>query len=293
MRLILVLLAAAIPVRFAAAQDTLGSMRFGYLGFQQARQKLPAQTASVPGQAAGLSLTVSENITDPYLLPQTAKKNLSSFTKSFDEDKAFLDKWTPILKRAGFTPGPNDYQENGYSVLPYTGNGDLAIREFIAEPAQFKPKDPEDLRANMEHISGLIKAAGLPIIASFTSDFGFYLLPTYHLYYVTDYKEKANEEVRVRILKAEGVDASILTKAGVQILQQANNNYITVYIGREVGMVTRSSDKREDLEARIADFKKLLADQGGSFIEAVVRELPPGSYRNFEADLYFFQAPQE
>jgi hypothetical protein len=293
MRLILVLLAAAMPVRFAAAQETVGSMGFGYLGFQQARQLPPAAKASAPGKAAGLSLTVSENVTDPALLPLAAKKNLAVFTKSSDENKAFLDKWTPILGRAGFTPGPSDYQENGFSVLPYTGNGDLAIREFTAEPAQFKPKDPEDLQANMAEISGLVKAAGLPIIASFTSDLEFYALPTYHLYYLTGSQEKANQEVQVRILKAEGTDAAILTKAGVQVLQQANNGYITVYIGRAVGMMTRSADKREDLEARIADFKQFLAANGGEFIEAVVRELPPGSYRNFEADLYFFQAPQE
>jgi|GEM_PF-5740504 len=291
MRLILVLLAAALPARFAAAQDTLGSLGFGNLGFQQIRQMLPANAASVPGRSVGVTLTVPEKITDPYLLPQAGKRNLYAFPKSVDENKAFLDKWTNILGRAGFTPGINDYQENVISVLPYTGNGNLAIREFMAEPAQFKPKDPDDLRANMETISGLVKKAGLPIIASFTSDFYFYL-PTYHLYYLTDYKGKANEEVQVRILKAEGVDAAILKKAGVQVLQQANDGYLTIYLGREVGLVTRSADKREDLEVRIADFQKFIAEQGGSFIEAVVRELPPGSYRNFEADLYFFQAPQ-
>jgi hypothetical protein len=292
MRLILALLAVTLPARFAAAQDTLGSMGFGYLGFQQVRQMLPAGAASVAGKAAGPALTVSENITDPYLLPQATKKSLFASPNSLDENNAFLDKWTNILQRAGFTPGANDYQENAMSsVLPYTGNGNLAVREFMAEPAQFKPKDPADLQANMEMISGLVQKAGLPIIASFSSNFDFYL-PTYHLYYLTDYKENANEEVQVRILKTDGVDAAILAKAGVQVLQQANDGYITVYIGRAVAMETRSADKREDLDALITDFQNYIADQGGSFIEAVVRELPPGSYRNFEADLYFFQAPQ-
>jgi hypothetical protein len=143
----------------------------------------------------------------------------------------------------------------------------------------------------MQTLSGLIEKAGLPIIASFTSDLGFYL-PTYHLYYLTASKEKDNEENQVRILKAEGVDASIFTKAGVQVLQQANDGYITVYIGKEVGMVTRSADTRADLDAKVADFQKMITDAGGSFIQSVVRELPPGSYRNFEVDLYFFQAPQ-
>jgi hypothetical protein len=166
----------------------------------------------------------------------------------------------------------------------------------MAEPSQFKPKDPVDLQANMETISALVKKAGLPIIASFTSDLDFYL-PTYHLYYLTDYKEKDNEEIQVRILKAEGVDASIFTKAGVQVLQQVmanddSTNIFTVYIGREVGMVTRSADTRADIDAKVADFQKMITDAGGSFIQAVVRELPPGSYRNFEVDLYFFQAPQ-
>ncbi|MCX5794133.1 MAG: hypothetical protein NTY77_01385 [Elusimicrobia bacterium] len=294
MRFVLVLLAAALPVRFAAAQETLGSQGFGYLGFQQLRQMLPAGAPSVPGRAVGLTLTVPEKVTDSYLLPRAGKQSLYSYPKNAAENQAFLDKWTKILGRAGFTPGANDYEENIISVLPYTGSDGLVIREFMAEPMQFKPKDPADLLANMEKISDAVKAAGLPIIASFTSDFEFYL-PTYHLYYLTKGNAKANEEVQVRILKAEGVDAKILEKAGIQVLQQAKDysntiDIITVYIGREVGLVTRSADKREDLDTRIADFKKFIAEQGGGFIEAVVRELPPGSYRNFEADLYFFQA---
>ncbi len=284
------LLAAALPARFASAQDTLGSAGFGYLGLQQVRQILPEGAALVPGQAVGPSLTVSEKITNSSLRPQAAKRLLYIFPKSLNENSAFLDKWTNILRHAGFTPGPNDYQENIYSVLPYTGNGNLVIREFMAEPAQFKPKDPEALLANMETISGLVQKANLPIIASFTSDFEFYL-PTYHLYYLTDYKKTANEETRVRVLKAAGADPAVLTRAGLQVLQQTKDGRLTVYIGRETGMVKRSTDKREDIEAAIADFQKSITERGGVFIESVVRELPPGSYRNFEADLYFFQAP--
>jgi hypothetical protein len=297
MRLVLVLLAATLSASFAAAQETLGSMGFGYLNFQQMRQMLPAGAPSLAGKAAGQALTVSEDITNLALLPQATKKNLIAFPTSQDDNQAFLDKWTAILAHAGFTPGANDYQPGSMSVLPYTGNGGLAVREFLADPAQFKPKDPADLQANMQTISGLVQKAGLPIIASFTSSgFDFYL-PTYHLYYLTDSKEQANQETQVRILKAEGVDAAIFAKAGVQVLQQVmatddSTNIMTVYIGKEVGMVTRSADTRADVDAKVADFQKAITDAGGSFIQSVVRELPPGSYRNFEFDLYFFQAPQ-
>ncbi|MDD5629938.1 MAG: hypothetical protein PHU21_12795 [Elusimicrobia bacterium] len=289
MRLVLVLLAGALALP-ASAQES-----FTYTSFQQLRQMLPAGSPSVAGRAMGLTSVVTENITQGYLLPRAGRQSLYAFPKDLAQNQAFLDRWTGILKRAGFTPGPNEYQKDIISVLPYTHADGLALREFMADHMQFKPKDPADLLANMEKISGLVQAAGLPIIASFTSDFE-YSLPTYHLYYVTKGSAKENEEKQVRILKAEGADPKILAKAGVQVLQQIRDysdtmDIRTVYIGREIGLVTRSADKREDLDTRIADFKKFIAEQGGSFIEAVVRELPPGSYRNFEADLYFYQAP--
>ncbi|MBI5241445.1 MAG: hypothetical protein HY926_13310 [Elusimicrobia bacterium] len=296
MRFVLVLLAATLPARLVSAQESLGSIGFEYMGFQHMKAALPPSAAILPGQAEGVALTAPEKVTEPYLLPRASKSHLYAFPKDAEQNKAFVDKWNRILVHNGFLPGAYDFKD-GISVLPYTGNDGLVIREFMAEPMQFKPKDPVDLQANMEKISAAVKAAGLPVIASFTSDFDFYL-PTYHLYYLTKRAEKDNDETQARILKKEGVDASILAKAGVQVLQQAKDfsgeiDIITVYIGREVGMVTRSADKREDIDTRIADFKKFLAEQGGTFIEAVVRELPPGSYRNFEADLYFFQVGEK
>jgi hypothetical protein len=294
MRLVLILLAAALPVRFAAAQETLGSIGFEYLGFQHMRAALPPAASVMPGRALGVTPTAPEKVTAGYLLPRSGKQRvLYSFPKNMDENQAFLGRWTGILERAGFTPGANEYKENIISVLPYAGNDGMVVRDFMAEPMQFKPKDPADLQANMDKISAAVKAAGLPVIASFTSDLE-YFLPTYHLYYVTRYNEKSAEEKRLRILKAEGVDAKILEKAGVQVLQQAmafdgSIDVRTVYIGREIGKVTRWGDTREDIDKKVAGFKEFLAEQGGTFIEAVVRELPPDSYKNFEVDLYFFQ----
>jgi len=296
MRFILVLLAAALSLRPAAALETLGSLGFEHLGFQQMKAALPPSAAVLPGQPLGLTLVEPQKVNEPYLLPRANKSHLYAFPKDAEQNKAFVDKWNRILVRNGFTPGAYDFKD-GISVLPYTGNDGLVVREFRAEPMQFKPKDPADLQANMTKVSGRLQEAGLPIIASFTSDFEFFL-PTYHLYYLTKPNEKANEEVQVRVLKAEGVDAKILEKAGAQVLQQAmafdgSIDVLTVYIGREMGKVTRWGDKREDIDLKVANFKKFLAEQGGTFIESVVRELPPGSYKNFEVDLYFFQIPDK
>ena len=77
------------------------------------------------------------------------------------------------------------------------------------------------------------------------------------------------------------IGTAALTAASYQRILGANDRIGVGFIG--FGLIGKQ---------HIADFKKFIAEQGGSFIEAVVRELPPGSYRNFEADLYFFQAPQ-
>jgi len=289
MRLALILLAAALPARFAAAAETVGATGFNYISIPQLRATAGPAPAIAAAAAVAPSASAPEKITQPYLLPRAGKKSLFAFPKDVEENKAFLDKWTKILTRANITPGQNDYQAGVISVLPYETGNKLMIREFMAEPRQFKPKDEADLLANMEKISGLTKAAGLPIIASYVSNFDFYL-PTYHLYYLTEYKEKEEAEVQVRVLKgkADVLDPAIMEKAGVKVLQQPEP-WMVVYLGPEMGVVTRSSDKREDLDAKIAEFQKFIKEQGGTFVTAVVRQLPAGSYRNFEADLYFLR----
>ena len=57
------------------------------------------------------------------------------------------------------------------SDLGLTPNNDgLVIREFMAEPMQFKPKDPADLQANMDKISAAVPRGKGPDVFIFAQD---------------------------------------------------------------------------------------------------------------------------
>jgi hypothetical protein len=261
-------------------------MDFHFIDVPEVRGFAPAAPALVALESAA---PLMEGVKQGFLLPNADRqRNLLSYPKNAAENKAFVDLWSGILSKAGFTPGKNDYRTDlGMSFLEYSGKDGAVVRGFMAEPRLFKPKDPVDLKASMALVSAAVEDAGLPIMASFTSEMEHFL-PTYHLYYVTKPGIRPEDTVQVRLLKAEGADASILANAGVRVVQQVDG-FFTVFIGPDLGMVTRSSDDRAVVEKRIEEFKAFIVAQGGRFITAVVRELPPGSYRKYEFDLYFFR----
>ncbi|MBI5211074.1 MAG: hypothetical protein HY927_13975 [Elusimicrobia bacterium] len=274
------------PASTASGPGTLGSTDFSYTGAARLRA-LPAEGVPAPGPIVSFSaaLPAVGRITDLGLLAQTGRKNLYSYNDTREQHDAFLVMWAPILSAAGFTPG-QPTREHSLSVLPYEGGDDLVVREFLAEPLQFKPKDEPDRLANLAMVAGAARDAGFPVIANYLVDHP-YLLPTYALYYVTHGADKLEREVQVRVLKKEGVDPAVLERAGLKVLQ-SKDDFVTVYIGQEVGMVYRAADELPDLQLKIDEFKKFIAGQGGRFLEAKVTALPPGSWRKYVADLYFF-----
>ena len=115
------------------------------------------------------------------------------------------------------------YDEGLLSALPYTGNGNMVVRDFMADPSQFKPKDEADRIANMEKISKLAAQNGLPVFASYLLDFDWHL-PTYALYYAAEAKARPEDEVRLRMLRFDGkLKPAILEKAGIKIFQTTND----------------------------------------------------------------------
>ncbi|MDD5656925.1 MAG: hypothetical protein PHF00_06680 [Elusimicrobia bacterium] len=277
-------LALAAAAAFCAPPAAAQTAGFGQVSLPQLR-RAAASAASAPGAPVAPAALAYERLTAGHLAAQTARHELLSFTQNLAQHKAFAAMWTKILARAGFTPGQPKYDL--LSVLPYSGNEGLVIRDFMAEPRQFKPKDEADRIANMEKIAKLAGKNGLPVFAAFLLDFNWHL-PTYSLYYTTPAKARPEEEIRLRFLRYEGkLDTSILTeKAGVKVLQTVDD-YLTVYLGPQAHVVQRSANTRKELDERMDELKKLIAGQGGKFLDAVVREMPPGSWRKFEADLYF------
>ncbi|MBI5624464.1 MAG: hypothetical protein HY924_11855 [Elusimicrobia bacterium] len=278
------ILAAAAALSFAG-QGPVGSTEFSYSGVRELKTlslSVPVRPEAVPvfGQAA------AGRIKDLHLLAQTGKEVVFSYAKTQAEADAFVSMWTPILAGAGFKLGQPS-SEAGITVLPYSGRDGMMVREFLADPLQFKPKDEADRLASMAVVDKGLEDAGLAPFAAFLVD-NEYILPTYAFYYATAKADKPEHEVQVRVLKKEGADRAVLERAGLKVLQQ-KEDFLTVYIGPEVGLVYRTGNTPDEIKTKVEEFKKFIAGQGGRFIEAKVSELEPGSYRKFAADIFFFQ----
>ncbi|MBI4667966.1 MAG: hypothetical protein HY747_02085 [Elusimicrobia bacterium] len=272
-----------IPAIFAIISLTSESLLLSsnYPGYIKSDETPAADT-----DQTALNSQEPEHLTDLHLLARSARKNLFAATDNQQEHEAFLNMWTLILREAGFVPGQAT-RNSVYSILPYEGPNNTVVRQFLADPMQYKPKDDADRLANLKKAADFLRGNNLPVITSFLVDSEL-LLKTYSLYYVTAYDEKPEHEIQLRILKKDGADASVLERAGLKVLQSVNN-LVVVYLGPEVGMVYRTADKLEDLQVKILEFKKFIEEKGGVLIEVKVTELPPGSYRRYVADIYFFR----
>ena len=211
--------------------------------------------------------------------------------EQFKEAVAF---WTPILESLGASVGRTEFEPRVYFKIPYSLPDGRVIRRFLAEPRQFKPKDEASLRQNMAEIAGKMTDAGLTPVASFVTDLDF-MLPTYAHYYLTrpdaTGSEPQDHEKQVRILdRGEDLDMDILAKARVAVLQKPEP-WILVYVGPELGMVSRCAETKELVEKKLQDKVAYLTGLGKEMIGSRVFAMDPvpEAYCKYQYNLYFYQ----
>ncbi|MBI5242283.1 MAG: hypothetical protein HY922_01210 [Elusimicrobia bacterium] len=277
------LLVAAFLANSAYASDVklLGATGFDYVGIPQI---LALDQAGPPAFKA----EPQDKIDKMHLLPRCGKSALFGYADTEAQAAEGIAMWTQILSNAGIKAGKPAY-ENGMYLLPYEASGGVEVREFMAEPRQFKPKDEQSLRENMAMVAGGMGKRGIPVIASYVVDLEF-MLPTYSVYYLAKAEESRERETQVRVLKpGEDIDFDLLEKAGVDILQKPET-WMMVYIGREVGFVSRIAKSQEEAEKKLKERVDLLTGMGKTMIGSRILPLaePYEDYR-FLVNIYFYQ----
>jgi hypothetical protein len=266
----------------ASGPQLLGSTAFDYVGISQIR-------ALDKAGIAAFSSSAQDKIGKMHLLPRCAKSRLIGYADTDAQAAEGIAMWTKILSDAGIQAGKPSF-ENGMYLIPYDAPGGLEVREFMAEPRQFKPKDEDSLRANMTMALGEMKGRNIPVIASYVVDIQDILLPTYSIYYLAKADQNEEHETQVRVLKAgDEIDFDILQKAGVDIIQKPDA-WMMVYIGKEVGFVSRIAKNREEAEKKLKERAELLSGMGKALIGSRIALLsePYEDYKYF-VNIYFYQ----
>jgi len=275
------LLSAAVAQ--AAHAPLLGSTGFGAIGFTEIRE------AAL--EAPGLAGAPQDKVRSMHLLPRTGKSVLIGRAESATQFEEALARWTSILGANGITVGETEYKEDlELYTIAYKAPGGAVLRDFLADPKQFPPKDEAALRANRDLISAAMQDAGLKIVTSYLVDVEF-LLPTYISYYLTQPEEDESHEVQVRVHnRGDDIAYGLLEKAGVNIIQKPKD-WMMVYIGREIGQVWRLGKTREEVDEKVAARIAWLEERGKEIIATRVLELEEDPYFDFKflGDIYFYQ----
>ena len=245
-----------------------------------------AQFRSQKSELATPGTRVSDAITADHMLVQAGRKVLYGYARTPEEAAEAVAYWSEVLQTMGVPTGAATYDKVLYTI-PYTTRDGRVIRDFLADPLMFPPKDEAGLRANMALARSALAKAGLDVVAARTVK-AEGLLPTYLVLYLTEADEDPAHETRLRVLKpGDDLDFNIFRRAGVTIVSTPKP-WLLAYIGRELGYVSLIAKPSEEIAAKLAKRKEFLLSAGRRLIGEKVEPFDHPEYK-FSAAIYFFQ----
>lgn len=278
MRLPLAALALALSP-LAAAQTSGGLPPF--------ELPAPAAVLAAPAPAAAPKAAAVDAISKHHLLVRGVKNVLVGRAETPAQLAEAVAYWSAALRTAGIVPGETTY-EHGIYTLAYRAPQGRVLRDFLADPRQFPPKDEPALRDALASARGALQARGLDVVAARVVGVDA-LLPTYSLLYLTAPAQRPQDELALRLLKTgDDLDFDALASApGVSLVQKAQP-WLAVYIGPELGYVSLIGKTRAELDVKVAQRLAYFAERG---IRVFATRVFPIVFYDYTlaAGLYFFQ----
>ncbi len=231
---------------------------------------------------------VSGEIKEFHLLAQTGKKAIFTHADTKEQFDEFINKWTPILNKAGLTPAKKEF-EHTLGIQYYDSKDDSVLRDFWADKLNYDALASSEIYKLQHELVMSLKKANMPTIAAFRIN-NTYVRPTFKLFYKTKYNENPDHEIRLRhLMKGNDIDYDIIEKAGINIVRK-DRTFSMVYIGRELGFVTRFGKGLAGIEKKIENYKKFLIEHNKEFIGSRIVKLEEPLYEYTHAvKLYFYQ----
>jgi hypothetical protein len=273
----------AMQAAQAAELPSFASTDFKYMGIKAVQETAQAELPAVKAQP-------QDRIEKAHLMVTCGKDKLIGRADTEVQYQEAVSFWRSILTSAGIEMGQTEFKDR-LIFMPYKTQDGSVIRDFRADPKQFKPKDDADLRANKDLIEGQMGKAGYKIIASHVIYVDF-ILPTYKTYYLTKPDEKPEREDQARILNhGEDIDFDVFEKEGINILQKPKS-WMMVYLGPELGFVSLIGKDRADIDRKVKERVDYLVGRGKKMIDTRIHELKPEDQwqdYKFQGNIYFYQ----
>ena len=249
--------------------------------------ELPAPVLETQGQKCD---HVSGEITKLNLLAQTSKSQLFTYAKTEAEFKEFVAMWTPILGKFNIKVTGTEYK-NEFGILKYESPDGRVIRDFMGEKMNYDALSAAAMQKEQHLLLESLEKTGLTPVAAFMIKNEIFR-PTFNVYYLTKPEENMDHEVQLRQLKGDEIDFDLLT--GAVTLVKKDASFSMVYIGKLLGFKGKLAADEAGIAAKLADYKKFLAENKKEFIAAKTTKLDEPfvvgetTYRYYVA-IYFFQ----
>ena len=251
--------------------------------------ELPAPSITAPVSAK--CGHVSGEITKLNLLAQAARSQLFTSAKTAAEFKEFTDMWTPILNKFGIKVTGTEYSD-GFGILKYESPDGRVVRTFLAEGMTYDALNVQAMEKLKHELLEPLEQAGMTPIAAFNIKNEIFR-PTFNIYYLTKPDENADHEAQLRQLKnGDDIDFDLLGSAVTIVKQDAS--FSMVYIGKLLGFKSKIAADEAGVNAKLADYKKFLAENKKEFIASRTGKITPavvvGEHTyGYYVNMYFFQ----
>lgn len=230
-------------------------------------------------------------ITKPHLIANASKKILFGYVKNDTEYKEFIDMYVKILRDNGFKI--SDIKKEGEMVMiTYLAHGEMGIRRFIGDELNYNAKDDKEIINLMNEIVSELEKNNMKVVGKYLVKTDF-LRPTFMIYYLTEVKDFAEKEIRLRQLKkGEDIDFDLLEKH-VNIIKK-DSSFSMLYTGREIGFVSKLATDENSALKKLEEHKQFLKENRKEFIDYRIKKLEKpfvsgDTTFNFLLNIYFFQ----
>jgi hypothetical protein len=235
---------------------------------------------------------VTGEITKLYLLAQTGKSLLYTYTDTEALFTEFTNMWQPILLKFDLKPTTTEYKDK-FGFLNYESSDGSVVRDFIADKLDYDALNPAAIKKLQHELIEPLERSAMTPIASFDIK-NEALRPTFNIYYLTKPDENPDHEVRLRqLMDSNELDFGMLVNAGIKIVKKDALGAL-VYIGKELGAIGKLSATEEGINQKLSDYKKFLAENKKEFIGSRIYKLDPpyvvgATTYTYGVNIYFYQ----
>lgn len=271
----------------SAYSQNLNTADFGKIDLKTVSFEFPAPHLEKISSVE-YSMTVTSNL---HILSQTGNNVLFSNINSEEQYKEYLSFWSKLLSENGFKIVSSEFSK-GFAKIIYSSEKGLVIRNFWAYNLSYDAKNENEITKLKDELVSALDSHKMKTVAAFRVNSDV-VRPTFVLYYITKGNENSSNEINLRQLKkGEDIDFDLLSDK-VDIVRK-DSTFSLVYIGKELGFVSKLAYDKADALKKMEQYKKFLQENKKEFINYKVVSLDePFNFGentyNLLLKIYFFQ----